>query len=104
MPRGILRARPEQPTILFRLIFASAFLVFSTEKLAYQSAPTPALAMRGDRLATPVKAAIPRDVKIVTPTDPIQTASVPSRIIQAVNRINKGDSLLARRPEMINAG
>jgi spore germination cell wall hydrolase CwlJ-like protein len=86
-------------------MFASAFLVLSTEKLAYQSVPTPALAMRGDRLAASFQpAAMQRPVTIVTAADPIETGSVPTRILQAVNRAHKSDLMIARKREVISAG
>jgi spore germination cell wall hydrolase CwlJ-like protein len=105
MVRGIRPARAEQPTIIFRLIFASAFLILSTGKVAYQSPQTPALAMRGDRLAVALKpAGSPSDVTVVTAADPIETGSVPARVLQAVNRAHKSDPLVAQRRELISAG
>jgi len=106
MVRGTRRARAEQPTIIFRLMFASVFLVFSSEKIAYQGAATPALAVRGDRLAVlagkaPMR---PRDVTVVTATDPIETGSVPPRSLQNVNRTMKSDLLVARSRQEISAG
>lgn len=87
-------------------MFASVFLVFSSEKVAYQSASTPALAMRGDRLAVvaakgPVR---PRYLTVVTPTDPVETGSVPPRSRQNINRVVKGDLLVARSRQEISAG
>src|SRR5579871_773171 len=97
MVRGTRRARAEQPTIIFRLMFASVFLVFSTEKIAYQGAPTPALPARGDRLAVVAKPpARTRDVTVVTAADPIETGSVPTHGLQKLNRALKGDLLVAR--------
>ena len=98
MLRGTRRARAEQPTIIFRLMFASVFLVFSSEKIAYQNASTPALAMRGDRLAVLAAKAPtrPRDVTVVTATDPIETGSVPPRSLQKRQPHREGRP--ARRP------
>jgi spore germination cell wall hydrolase CwlJ-like protein len=85
-------------------MFAAAFLVFSTEKIAYQNAMTPALPARGDRLALVSKAGmVPRGVTVVTPADPITTGSVPVKSLQNVNRALKGDMLIARSQE-ISAG
>lgn len=102
MLRGTRRGRPEQPTLIFRLMFATAFLVFSTEKIAYQNPTTPALAARGDRLAiaTPMRT---RDVTVITPADRIETGSVPVKSLQGVNRALKSDLLIAR-PQEISAG
>ena len=85
-------------------MFASVFLVFSSEKIAYQSAPAPALAMRGDRLAVLATPMRPRDVTMVTATDPIETGSVPPRSLQNVNRAVKSDLLFARSRQEISAG
>src|SRR5690242_10164591 len=104
MLRGTSRARPEQPTFIFRLMFASVFLVFSTERIAYQNVATPTLAARGDRLAVLAKTeAHPGGVMVVTPADPIETGSVPAKSLQNVNRSLKGNMLIAR-PQEISAG
>ena len=99
-----MRARPEQPTLIFRLMFATAFLVFSTEKVALQNLATPALPARGDRLAMvsqdPTRT---RDVTVVTPTDPIETGSVPAKSLQNVNRSLKSN-MLFMHPQEISAG
>ena len=61
--------------------------------------------MRGDRLAAPPTPAGPaRDVTIVTAADPIETGSVPTRVLQAVNRAHKSDPLFAHKREVISAG
>ena len=105
MVRGTGRTRAEQPTIIFRLLFAGVFLVFSTEKIAYQTAATPSVAARDDRLAVAARpAATPRGVTIVTAADPIETGSVPVRRIQNVNRAMKSDLIVAGSREEISAG
>src|SRR5262252_6766831 len=104
MLRGTRRARPEQPTLIFRLMFAAAFLVFSTEKIALQTLATPALPARGDRLAIVAEAAArTRDVTVVTPADPIETGSVPAKSLQSVNRALKSNMLIMH-PQEISAG
>jgi spore germination cell wall hydrolase CwlJ-like protein len=86
-------------------MFATVFLVFSSEKIAYQNPLTPALPMRGDRLAQAAKAPMRTpDVTVVTAADPIETGSVPARSLQKLNRTLKGDLLVARSPQGISAG
>jgi spore germination cell wall hydrolase CwlJ-like protein len=101
MVRGTRRKRAEQPTIIFRLLFAGAFLLLSSGKIAYQPPPTPTFALPGDRLADPSAA---RRVAVATPADALETASVPSRSLQSVNRSLKGDLLIAHARPEISAG
>jgi spore germination cell wall hydrolase CwlJ-like protein len=76
--------RPEQPTLLFRAIFAGAFLAFSSSQLAHQDrapgAPLQRMAMRG--------------------VDPTVTGSiVPPGVATDVVRSKKGD--LIAKPHVV---